>query len=1219
MSHISEAAEEAASRLPRLKNISARRDAARALRLLKRAEKAAARGDGDMPPEALEWRRDDLYMAKREGERASRDFMGCGRLPRAPGGHETRVSAAARDLLVRAASGFVGAEAAGEYLSAFTSARELTERELGAFPAALTLAVIAELARARDLKGAASERRVSELFKSLRAVGASDFSETLEQASRVERVLRRDPAGVYADMSPSSRAGYRAEIARRAEKTKAGEEETALDALRRAEESGVHIGEFIVPEPGARRGAAYALAVIFISLLSALAFGENRFFALNFIIISEIVKRIIDGVISETAVHRPLPRLELRDGIPPEARTLAVMSVLLASPRAAEDAARKLEQCKIRNRDAGNNLVFGLLADLPEARDADAPGDAELKRAARSAIDALNKRSGGGFFLFLRERASCPRDRVFRGWERKRGAILQLLRALRGGGDIKMPEGYAERLGNVRYVIALDEDTSLAAGAARELAGTMMHPQNRAVVDPETRVVTRGHGILQPRVVNRLRPSARTMFARAFSGGGGHDAYGGARGELYQTVSGKSAYIGKGIIDVDAYLTCLDGRFPQNHVLSHDLLEGAYLRCAFAGETELSDGFPTSAAPYYERLHRWTRGDWQNAPWLFRRVRAESGGRERNPIGAIDKWMIFDNLRRSLLPPCAFALIAAGMINPRFLPEAGAAALSLVSGHALSALCAPFRGRLALRRRFSFVPESFAGRLVSSLARLVLLPMEASACARAAAVAVFRMAVTKRNMLQWVTAATSEKRRRSSVAECLRLALPGLVTALAALFFSPGTPISALALVWLLAPAAAAHMGRRGKKPAPSGAEREYLLKSAGCAYRYFEDFLTPEDNFLPPDNYQPTRPGALARRTSPTNIGFALLAPAAALELGLTGKDEALNVIRRALVSTASLETWHGHLYNRYDISSAAPSERFVSTVDSGNFAACLIALRESLLEYGDADSARLADAIYRAMDFAPLYDERRKLFRIGFDAGGGGATENVYDLISSEAMLTSCLAAARGDVPAGHWRALSRAAVRVGAYRGIVSWTGTMFEYLMPMLFLPYPRHSLLRESAAVCVRAHKKAARGGDPWGRSESAYRETDSSGNFLYKAHGAPALALKRGMERNAAAAPYASFLALEIDPRGALANLKRFEKLGAFGEYGFRDAVDFTRPRAGGSPSPVDTYMAHHLGMSLVATANYLKDGVFRRRFMRCREMGAFAELLEERVPAHLR
>ncbi|MDR1065222.1 MAG: hypothetical protein LBL25_02515, partial [Oscillospiraceae bacterium] len=944
------------------------------------------------------------------------------------------------------------------------------------------------------------------LFKSLRAFGSSDFSGALERASRVERVLLQDPAGVYPEMSRGSRAMYRAEIARQAEKAGTDEEETALSALRLAEKNKAHVGEYIMPRPGS--GAFYPFVIAAASLLAALLFGilsrNIWLFPLNLIAVSELIRQIADYVITRLAVSRGIPRLELRGGVPAHARTLAVIAVLLTSKESAEAAANLLERYSILNRDAGENLIFGLLADLPEAKTAETPEDAEIKAAARRAIDKLNAHAPGRFFLFLREREESRRDRVFRGRERKRGAILQLMRELtrRGAGNALTRDGrtrpssaamppFPVPAGTLKFLIVLDEDTQLCAGTARELIGAMLHPLNRAVVDPKSRVVTRGHGILQPRVVTDLNASVRTEFARAFSGGGGGDAYGGSRGELYQDISGSSGFIGKGIIDVDAYLACLDGRFPAERVLSHDLLEGAYLRCGFAGDIKLSDGFPASAAPYYGRLHRWTRGDWQNAPWLLPRVRGESGERERNPLKRIDKWRIFDNLRRSLLPPCACALILAAALEPRFLPEAFAAAPALVFGHMLAAVNATLRGGLRYRRRFSFIPEAFSSRLAAAFTRLLLLPIEAAVCLSAAVTAIFRMACTKRNLLQWTTAAASEPppqkntpRRipfRLSYLACL---LPGLAAAvIAAATLSPSA--AALAVVWCFAPVIAVSMGREKPEPAIPARNREYLLKAASGAYSYFSDFLTPQNNYLPPDNFQSggfrdERPSAPVRYTSPTNVGLALLAPVAALELGLISKDDALKTIGAALGSVELLPKWRDHLYNWYDTEAMAPREpRFVSTVDSGNFAACLIALRESLTEYGESELAQRAERLYRAMDFSPLYDKKRRLFLIGL---GGSDNKNVYDLLASETMLTSYIAVARGDAPVRHWRALSRAAARSGAYLGPASWSGSVFEYLMPMLFLPYFSGSLLRESAHFCVYAHKKAARL-SCWGNSE----------------------------------------------------------------------------------------------------------------------------------------
>ncbi|MDR0446674.1 MAG: hypothetical protein LBH17_06595, partial [Oscillospiraceae bacterium] len=592
-----------------------------------------------------------------------------------------------------------------------------------------------------------------------------------------------------------------------------------------------------------RRGSFYPAVISAVSIIATAIFtlifstgaGAWAIAPAVLIVLSEIVKGVTDAVIPRLVTSRGLPRLALRGGVPSQARTIVIITALLSSPEAAREAAGRMERYSITNRDAGENLVFGLLADLPEAQAASAEGDAEIIAAAQQAVAELRRRAGDGFFLFLRRRERA-REGVFRGWERKRGAVCQLMRALRGGDDIDISDAARRRLGHIQYVIAIDADTRLTAGAAAELIGTIHHPSNRPVINPETRTVTRGHGIIQPRIVTALRDADATALARAFSGGGGVDIYGGSRGEIYQDISGKSSFVGKGIIDVDAYLQCLDGRLPSNRVLSHDLPEGAYLRCGFAGDITLTDSHPATAAAYYERLHRWTRGDWQNAPWLLPRVPGGGGDMTPNPMDCIDKWRVLDNLRRSLLPPCALAIILLCFNSAQYRPAAAAAAVALVFGHIMAAAGKIRHILIHLRR---------------AAARLLLLPIEAGVYISAAAIALFRMTVTKRRLLQWVTAADSDAvTRRGNITRCLRLALAGVLAALAAgaVSVSRGDAISAaLCAVWCLSPVFAAAMSGRRRKKRPPARRRAYLLRSARAAYRYFTDFITAENNFLPP------------------------------------------------------------------------------------------------------------------------------------------------------------------------------------------------------------------------------------------------------------------------------------------------------------------------------------------------------------------------------------
>ncbi|MBR1456619.1 MAG: hypothetical protein IJ594_05610, partial [Oscillospiraceae bacterium] len=348
-----------------------------------------------------------------------------------------------------------------------------------------------------------------------------------------------------------------------------------------------------------------------------------------------------------------------------------------------------------------------------------------------------------------------------------------------------------------------------------------------------------------------------------------------------------------------------------------------------------------------------------------------------------------------------------------------------------------------------------------------------------------------------------------------------------------------------------------------------------------------------------------------------ALCSCAAACDMDFLPRGEALGMIARMLDALERMPRWQGHYYNWYDTRTLAPlTPPYVSTVDSGNLCAALIALREALCEWGERDLAARADALAGAMRFSPLYDADRNLFYICYDTQAQRGVGGWYDLLASEAMLTSYLAVARGDVPEKHWRRLSRAQLQKEGYRGLASWTGTMFEYLMPALFLPICRSSLLYESSRFCLYAQKRRAWAGRPWGVSESAFYSLDAALNYRYKANGCAALALKRGQDADLVVSPYSSFLALAVEPQSAVRNLRRLERLGTVGRFGFIEALDFTPARCRREDGePVRCYMAHHVGMSILAAANAVCAGSVRRRFFADGAMRAYDLLLQERLP----
>ena len=506
--------------------------------------------------------------------------------------------------------------------------------------------------------------------------------------------------------------------------------------------------------------------------------------------------------------------------------------------------------------------------------------------------------------------------------------------------------------------------------------------------------------------------------------------------------------------------------------------------------------------------------------------------------------------------------------------------------------------------------------MVQTVLRLILLPWEAVLNASAIVTALWRMTVSHRDLLQWQTAA-QRAAKRDGLGAYLRALWPASALGLLTAVLTPSPTGLAAGIVWTLSPFVLAALGAPnapGAAPLTHAAQRE-LLGWAKATWQYFETFCTAGEHYLPPDNVQTQPPTGTAHRTSPTNMGFALLSALCAHALGVDN-GRGLALAEQMLTTMEQLPRWNGHFYNWYHTCTLRPMPPlYVSTVDSGNCAAALLAAANALRGWGQDALAARAQALCDGMDFALLYDPQRRLMHIGIDTGSGKRSEGYYDLLESEARLTSYFAVARGDVPREHWRALSRAQVQHERYRGCVSWSGSMFEYLMPELFLPPQRDSLLWESAKFCLRVQRRRVRTGQPWGVSESAYFALDSALSYRYKAHGCAALAMQPDMDRELVLSPYSAFLALAVAPRAAVRDLRRFAARGLLGQYGFREALDCTRARTGGGGQVVHCVMAHHQGMSLLSACNALCGGQVQRWFLADPAMRAHMSLLSERLP----
>lgn len=1200
----------------RAKRAVSRLDAA--LRTLRRVR--AQQVDTDATG-AAEWLLDNWYLAEREGRAALSDFKSGDKLRTAR--DNTVLAACCTGLVHACGEDGLSVSAMEAYLEGFQRVLPLVRAELELLIPGLKAAVVRQLAEYYQT-APDDGKTAGTLFSALRLLGTLDFSALLERVDCVEQIFTRDPTGVYPKMDERTRAHYRRTVTKLAKKLHRNEIELAQEILDRAQNSkgeAQHVGWQLFRDPpgGAPRRsdggwyiASVLLLTLFVSLLCGFATQSVSGAVLLLLPVSELVKNLLDNVLVHVVPPRQVARMELAGGVPREGKTICVISALLTKPDDAQALARQLEEFRLGNRDAGENLLFGILADLPEGEAETAEGDEACLAAGASAIGALNARYGGGFYLLTRKRTHSEADGIYRGRERKRGALLALARLLLDREtELYCAAGDAAALSGTRYILTLDSDTCLCPGTARELIGAMLHPLNRPVVDEQRGAVISGYGLLHPRMAVELKSATASDFARVFAGQGGTDPYGTHCGELYMDLFDRGGFAGKGILDAAALLQCCERAVPENRVLSHDALEGAYLHGGYLGDVELTDSFPASPLSYYTRMERWTRGDWQNLPWLFRR------GRHFAPI---DRWKLFDSIRRSLVPPMTFLSMFLGFTLrwPGLRLAAWAALLSLLSRFLLSLGESALRPEQERRVRYhSTIIHGGAGALVQTVLRLMLLPWEAWVCASAAIKALWRMGVSHRGMLAWQTAAQSDQQRRGTLRGYVGAMWPAMALGLLTVVCAGTIAGKTVGVVWVLSPALTKALARRDKaRPALSTGDREYLTRAAEEIWGYFETFCTEEDNALPPDNWQEQPPIGAAHRTSPTNIGLALMSALCAYDLGVD-HGNAIPLIERMLDTMEQMPKWNGHFYNWYHTCSLKPLKPpYVSTVDSGNLAASLIALRSALEEFGRSDLAARAGALLDAMDFSPLYDESRRLFRIGIDTRTNEPSPGWYDLLSSEARLTGYVAIAKGDVDRRHWRRLSRAQVQKDHYRGMVSWTGTMFEYLMPELFLPLAKESLLWESAKFCLYAQRRRMPPGKPWGISESAYFSLDPALNYRYKAHGVAALALRRGMDKELVVSPYSSFLALAVEPRAAVRNLRRLDALGLRGPYGFREAIDFTPSRRRGNGGEiVQCVMAHHLGMSLTAVCNCLDKGRVQRWFMRDPAMHAHIGLLEEKIP----
>ena len=1202
------------------------------LRNLRRQYKRISTKEGATVSKATEWFLDNWYLAERQGKEAALHVRQMKKL-RATG--RESVLFILSNALVQKQKGQIDPDIMFAYFKETQKEIPFTEEEIGLLISALSAALVSYLEslvlQLEDSAATQLEENMQQAFSSLRLITGLDMLNLLDELSLTEQCLRADPAGVYTQMDERTRQRYRSTVSKFAKKKKIAEHEMArklIELAKKGKGKEKHVGYYLFEKPMGnrernRRTGIYIggmlITSLFLTLLVGALLESVLVLLLLFVPISEIVKNIFDFFVIKFVSPRHIPRLALKEGVPETGKTLCVTVTLLDSEESGIQQVKRLEEYYLANRDAGKHLRFGMLADFPESKEAHLTESKQWIISTKAALEGLNEKYAHDFYLFYREREFNPKAKVYMGKERKRGAILELVRFLNGKSEkLNVACGDKEALFNTAYVITLDSDTRLNVGTAREMIAAMMHPLHKPVIDKKHGIVIEGTALMQPRIGVDLKAATKSRFTRIYAGLGGVDPYGALSSDVYQDLFGEGSFAGKGIFDVKAFYTCLDGTFPDNWVLSHDLLEGAYLKAAYLGDIEFTDGYPYKTLSFFSRSHRWIRGDFQLIPWLFPKVKKEDGSSVQNPLSFLNRYKMFDNLRRSFVPVFIMAALTLSMfISLHSLFWAGLIAVfTVLSTLFISSTDMLFRRDPRSKQRYhSTIVTGFSGGALQSVSRLILLPYEAYVHFSAICVAIWRMSVSRKNMLHWLVSVKSEQQSKTGLVHHYKVMFPAVLLGIMAVLFSGTVFKVAVGALWMLSPIYAMLLSRPyWKKEQLAEAEKGYLMECAADIWRYFSDFLSEEDNFLPPDNVQEVPAVGIAHRTSPTNIGLGIVSVLTAAKLELATKEEAVNLLQKMVDSIQKMEKWEGHLYNWYDTRTLRPLyPRYVSAVDNGNLSGYLLVAREMLYEMEERELGDSIDALYQGMSYTKLYDPKRNLFHIGYDLEKEELTEGYYDLLASEARQLSYIAIAKGDVPAKHWRRLGRALVEKNGYQGLASWSGSAFEYLMPNLIMPLYQDSLLYESLKFCVYVQQRGHR---PWGVSESAFYSFDPSQSYSYKAHGAGTLALKRGMDKEKVIAPYATFLALLVAPKSAIKNLKRLEQLGAKGEYGFYEALDYTQSRRGDKPFAfVKTYMAHHLGMSFLSIYAVLAEQKMEEYFMQDRAMAAYSELLEEKVP----
>lgn len=1100
---------------------------------------------------------------------------------------------------------------------------------------------------------------------SLKNIQRINFLEIFEKINGVEDVLKQDPSNVYPNMDWKTKEYYRNKIKEISEKTKISEIYIArkiLEIAKKEEGKKSHIGYYLIDKGIEQlydnlkvrhkkttntktKAKQFVTLIVILTVLLSVSITLvinykilktnseistitrtilNVILGILLIIpCSEIVTQIVQYILSKTVKPKLIPKMNYQTGIPKEQATMVVIPTIVKTKEKVKELMKKLEIYYIANK--SENLYFTLLGDCSESNKEEEEFDKEVIEEGKKQIEKLNKKYSQEhelpiFNFIYRKRIWNEKEESYLGWERKRGMLNQLNEYLLKNINNPFLYNSIEEIPQIKYIITLDADTDLVLNTAQELIGAMSHILNKPIIDKQKNIVVKGYGIMQPRVGINLDVSLKTTFTKIFAGAGGIDNYTNAISDIYQDNFKEGIFTGKGIYDLKVFSEVLKNEIPENTVLSHDLLEGCYLRCGLTSDIMLMDGYPTKYNSFMNRLSRWIRGDWQITNWL-----------KSSKLNLISKYKILDNLRRSMLE---ISIIIAGIYtiilgNIYQISVKGLIillSLTMIISQILELLNRCICKKEGEQKQRTFTPQisGIKGIIFRAIITLGCLPYKAYISLKSIIKTIYRKTISKKHLLEWVTSEEAERQSKTDIISYYKqMYINWILGAIVIILNIKNICSVLLGILWILTPFIMCEISKESKKKTPietlNEENKKYLLNIAKSTWAFFESYLNEKNNYLITDNYQEGRKQKTVSRTSSTNIGLSLLAVISSYDLGFITLEKAIDLLKKILDTIISLEKWNGHLYNWYDTITKTPLvPRYISTVDSGNFVGYLYTTKTFLenLNLPELNTyIECINKIINATDFSLLYDKEKQIFSIGYNIEENKLTDSYYDLLASEARQASLIAIAKKDVPAKHWNKLSRTLTTLGKYKGLISWSGTSFEYLMPNINIPKYEGSLLDESCKFMIMSQKEyAKRLQIPWGISEAAFNLKDLQGNYQYKAFGIPWLGLKRGLADEMVTSTYGSILAISDEPQEVIKNLKSLEKYGMNGKYGFYESIDFTPERVE-KATPVKTYMAHHQALILLAINNLFNNNILQKRFIENPEINSISILLQERMP----